>query len=107
MLKLTLDGFYKIWETVNLTGREYPKYVLYYNATFKGGNLRYYENEKSKPIYIAEGDFNLISCENEAYSLTIGNKIYRIKLYVVYDDCSEFTINITEFESIVFRSIYR
>jgi hypothetical protein len=97
MSRLTLENFYRIWESEDFFQKNFPKITLYYNKSFKGGNLWYEDSKTGKTIYIAEGSFELIYNEDDSYQLNIGESKFDLRLYMSSDEYSSFDMRIPEF----------
>ena len=107
MNNLTLDTFYKIWKSIDLFNSDLPNFILYYNSTKQGGNLRYLDKTTGNDVIIAEGNFNLKSSDKDKYELMIDDKQFNMRMFMVYDDCSEIDILVQNFGYIRFKGIIK
>ncbi len=62
---------------------------------------------KTYDVIIAEGNFNLKSSDKDTYELMIDDKQFNMRMFMVYDDCSEIDILVQNFGYIRFKGIIK
>jgi len=104
MSKLAFEYFNKTWNSDLIFQDNILKFTLYFNNTFKGGTLWYYNSNENITQTLAEGNFILKETAKDIYSLWINNIEFKIRLFMSDEETASFIMQIPNFGELTFMN---